>query len=810
MRLLARAVVCASLAVALSSEAHAQIDHLVISEVASDTAHDSSAGMRTDEYIEIFNPTNSTIDLADVFISDDPEEYYRVPHFAGPPRTPVTGINFSDWIWQFPASATLTAGAVAVVCDDDVRFLDSYFGGHEAQHLQAFRNTGAQLFECSDDNDTVSDMIPWHQLPQYPTASRMSLTNYCETVILFSWDGASDLIKDLDTVCWIHPSSSYDARYLYLFNKSGVSVDGPDADVQTTQFQADLLTVNSVGRTGYTPQTLRVVENPRHPKSAHRVKNTETAELLSGGNGTVGHDESTEDWYDTFSLDAYSPGLPSPGLANTPPTVNITAPPDGSTYDQGNSITFAGSATEDVGGTGADLSADLVWTSSIDGAFGPGGATFDYSLLSVGGHTITATATNSSSLEGSDSISVTMNGAPTVTIGQPQNGETLIQAVAYTFAATATDDLDGDLTDSVVWSSSKDGVFQLDQGKFSGLSEGTHTVHARATDTRGLQGTDSVTVHVVNTPPWIVAITSPDDGSTHNQNQSITFTATASDTEEGDLSDKIHWSSDKDGTIGTGATVTSNALSEATHVITATVKDAPGLEDSQAVTVTVENPAPVISTITLARNRIEYVRGEEIVLSTTASDPNGGPTGGPIDVTSAIVWTSSEDGKLGTGGLLATTPLSVNVHTITATATDRNGKPADPQQITVAVLRPLSGAPPTVEENAVAALLGVYEAPNGVRYTLTHDGHLLKIEIFRPTTGETTVRGAVWVATDPPKAVFVRPRPDPTDANLGIVTVVLDKDETTGGLWQRVYPQGIAGDRPTQPARTVLLKLIGK
>jgi len=50
-----------------------------------------------------------------------------------------------------------------------------------------------------------------------------------------------------------------------------------------------------------------------------------------------------------------------------------------------------------------------------------------------------------------------------------------------------------------------------------------------------------------------------------------------------------------------------------------------------------------------------------------ASDPEDG------DLSSSIVWTSSRDGQLGIGGTIATSALSVGIHTISAKATDLGG-----------------------------------------------------------------------------------------------------------------------------------------
>jgi len=67
-------------------------------------------------------------------------------------------------------------------------------------------------------------------------------------------------------------------------------------------------------------------------------------------------------------------------------------------------ITFTGSASDAEGG---DLTAGLSWVSSLDVAIGTGGS-FSRSDLSVGGHTITATVTDSGGLAASEQITLTV------------------------------------------------------------------------------------------------------------------------------------------------------------------------------------------------------------------------------------------------------------------------------------------------------------------------------------------------------------------------------------------------------------------
>lgn len=90
---------------------------------------------------------------------------------------------------------------------------------------------------------------------------------------------------------------------------------------------------------------------------------------------------------------------------NNSPTATITSPSDSSKYTQGDTISFSGTGEDAEDGT---LTGSLlVWTSNIDGQIGTG-TSFSRDDLSVGSHTISLTATDSSGATGSDSIAITV------------------------------------------------------------------------------------------------------------------------------------------------------------------------------------------------------------------------------------------------------------------------------------------------------------------------------------------------------------------------------------------------------------------
>ncbi|PKM78866.1 MAG: hypothetical protein CVU88_08760, partial [Firmicutes bacterium HGW-Firmicutes-13] len=102
-------------------------------------------------------------------------------------------------------------------------------------------------------------------------------------------------------------------------------------------------------------------------------------------------------------VDADEAAGATPPPSNEPPTVSITIPEDGSTFDSGATILFEGTASDIEDGV---LTANLDWTSNIDGSIGTGSSF--YKILSDGTHTITAEVKDSGGETGSASIGITV------------------------------------------------------------------------------------------------------------------------------------------------------------------------------------------------------------------------------------------------------------------------------------------------------------------------------------------------------------------------------------------------------------------
>ncbi|MBK7949336.1 MAG: DUF1929 domain-containing protein [Deltaproteobacteria bacterium] len=352
--------------------------------------------------------------------------------------------------------------------------------------------------------------------------------------------------------------------------------------------------------------------------------------------------------------------------ANAAPSVVITSPVDGSRAEPGALVSFNATASDPEDG---DLAASLAWTSSQDGAIGTG-PTFALDSLSVGTHTVTAAITDSRGLAGSAQIVLTIavNAAPTVTISSPADGTTSTAGVVVNLLATASDSEDGELTSSLVWTSSIDGI--LGTGGALGLgalSTGTHIVTADVTDSQGRAGNAQITLTIEpNTAPT-VTISNPTSGSSQTRGDSVLLSATATDSEDGDLASSIRWSSSLGDELGVGASLIRSDLSIGIHTLTASVTDSLGLENSAQATLTIHANAPPVVTITSPAASTTVPEGSSVPLSATATDPEDG------DLSSGIHWISSVQGALGTGASLVLDDPQIGFHRISASVTDRHG-----------------------------------------------------------------------------------------------------------------------------------------
>src|SRR5256886_4492671 len=275
----------------------------------------------------------------------------------------------------------------------------------------------------------------------------------------------------------------------------------------------------------------------------------------AGSGGSV-HLISDTAWDETTLIWANHPAVDGPAVATLGP------------------ITTAGAVVE-VNLDGA-ISGDGVYNLAIDST-SPDGAGYN-SAAATSGQKPTLVLTVASAP------------SPMAHIVQPPTGATFFDGDPITLQATAVDADGSDLGAGVTWTSSVQGLLGTGATLTTPLSVGSHTVTASVTGNAGTQAMDRVTV-TVRPPPAadtepLVAITAPADAVVVLASSPVTFSGTADDLEDGPLGARLVWTSDRDGTLGTGASIT-KALSAGPHRITAAVTDTGGLVGTATVGVTV-------------------------------------------------------------------------------------------------------------------------------------------------------------------------------------------------------------------------------
>jgi subtilisin len=149
-----------------------------------------------------------------------------------------------------------------------------------------------------------------------------------------------------------------------------------------------------------------------------------------------------------------------------------------------------------------------------------------------------------------------------------------------------------------------------------------------------------------NTAPS-VTISSPANGASFDSLTSISFTGSATDAEDGNLSGSIVWTSNLSGQIGTGASF-SAVLSDGTHTITASVTDAGGLTASASVTVTVgSTPVQTITLVSLSGSSSTVNKNfwKATVTATASPGVSGAVVSGAWSSGASASCTTGSDGK---------------------------------------------------------------------------------------------------------------------------------------------------------------------
>lgn len=257
----------------------ANVADLLISEIAITPTEG--------EFIEIHNKGGNVIDLTDVYLTDATYHnggvyYYQLVDGGG------GGGGFADFYARFPTGATIAPGAYQTIALNGAIDFNNTYGVNPT-------------YEIADTDGSVPDMLEARSGSIDGLSSGLT-DNSGEVVILLHWDGQTDLMQDLDYVLW--------GDRVEAVSKTGVSIDGPDADSTPSTY------LNDIDRT---IQPIISAVSHANGNSWQRSDMNEGNETTTGGNGISGHDETSEDTNNTFFEDTPTPNA----AAGNPPAPQI-------------------------------------------------------------------------------------------------------------------------------------------------------------------------------------------------------------------------------------------------------------------------------------------------------------------------------------------------------------------------------------------------------------------------------------------------------------------------------------------------------
>ncbi len=357
-------------------------------------------------------------------------------------------------------------------------------------------------------------------------------------------------------------------------------------------------------------------------------------------------------------------------IGNTAPVALIRLPTSNSTANYGENITFLVDVTDREDGSITGKS--IVWMSDRDGFLGYD-TSFLINTLSVGVHSITVTATDSSDVVTTASVTLTIKDSSPgrVEITKPLEGDTFDFNDYIEFVGSATDNVDGALTgDNLIWTSNLDTepIGTGETFRTNTLIPGEHLITLTATDSAGLSDKASILITVEGGTTDNIEIIKPAEGDIFSAEEYIEFVgnATGSDGESLD-GESLVWTSNLVAEpLGTGKRLLTNSLESGSHLITLTATDNNGAVSRATVIITVDDNVPVVVEIVTPLDGEHFSIGEYIEFNGTATDIEDGDLRGE-----SLVWTSNmETLPLGAGESFRINTLSKGRHLIMLTATD--------------------------------------------------------------------------------------------------------------------------------------------
>jgi cysteine-rich repeat protein len=432
-------------------------------------------------------------------------------------------------------------------------------------------------------------------------------------------------------------------------------------------------------------------------------------------------DEITLEVHDPLdAADSYTIGLNV--VPTDAPESGIVSPEVSGVYYSDQKITFAGLVSDSE-----DEPTDLTawWVSDIDGQLievdaepDASGEVVGHGYLTKGEHAVELWVADTTGKTGTSSVIISVgppNSAPTCQITSPLAGSVGEEGEPVVFEALVDDvDVAPDWL-TVTWESDKDGAMGTStpyssgevQFSWSDLSVDSHTITMTVTDEVGATCTDGM-IYTVGTAPE-VSISSPGSGSTFNEGETISFSATVGDNEDRPTDLTLSWESVRDGVLSTqgadsagSAVFNSSTLSPGDHDVTLTVTDTDGLYSTALVHLTI-NALPTAPTVEIIPDPATTTN-DLVAVASGSTDPDGSGT-----VSYSYAW--YEAGLLSSASTSATFPASATsrdlAYTVVVTPSDGTGD-GEPGSASITI----SNSEPVISTPVISPAYGITTSEN--------------------------------------------------------------------------------------------------
>jgi cytochrome c peroxidase len=399
---------------------------------------------------------------------------------------------------------------------------------------------------------------------------------------------------------------------------------------------------------------------------------------------------------------------------NVAPTVSITGPAAGAVFTAPASVTITANAADSDGTVsrveffqgavklGEDLTAPY---------------SFAWSGVAAGTYSLTARATDSAgAATTSAAVNITVNApgnvAPTVSITGPAAGAVFTAPAAVTITANAADS-DGTVSRVEFFQ----GAVKLGEDltapysfAWSGVSAGTYSLTARATDSAGAVTTSAAVSITVNAPGNVaptVSITGPAAGAVFTAPAAVTITANAADS-DGTVS-RVEFFQ---GAVKLGEDLTSpysfawSGVAAGTYSLTARATDSAGAATtSAAVSITVNAPGNVAPTVSITGPAAGAVFTAPAAVNINANAADSDGTVSRVEFFQGAVKLGED---LTSPYQFAWTNVAAGTYSLTARATDSAGAVTTSAAVSITV-----NAPGACGFPSITAITDTFNRANG-------------------------------------------------------------------------------------------------